>query len=267
MTTRWDAADYAGNSRGQFGWALSVIERLGLRGHEDVIDVGCGDGKVTAEIAARTSGRVLGVDQSPGMIELAEQWSARRPNLRFVVGDAQRLNVPHLFDLAFSNAAIHWMPDHAAVVRGLGRAIKPGGRLFLSMGGRGTAALVFEALGAFSSHPRWGRLLAGARAPYHFRTVEDFHSCLRDAGFEAIRVDLVSKPMRHADRAALIGWLRTTWMWVTERIPEDQRAEFLADLTDRIAPSCLSASDGGLLMPMVNLEVEAIKTASSGVSA
>lgn len=265
MPTRWNASDYAGHSAGQFEWALSVIDRLGLQGQEDVIDVGCGDGKVTAAIAARTTGQVLGIDQSADMIALAARWSTRHSNLGFLVADAQRFSAARRFELAFSNAAIHWMPDHGAVLRALGRAMKPGGRVFLSMGGRGTAALVFQALDALGAQPRWARFLAGARAPYYFRGVEDFQPGLRDAGFEATRVELVAKPMRHQDRAALTGWLRTTWMWITERVPESLRAEFLADLTDRIAPDCRPAAAGGLLMPMVNLEVEAFKPWSAGV--
>jgi trans-aconitate methyltransferase len=257
--TCWDAADYACHSRGQFGWAMSVIERLGLQGREDVVDVGCGDGKVTAEIAARTAGHVLGIDQSPDMIGLAERWSARHTNLAFLVADAQSLRVPTTFDVAFSNAAIHWMRDHRAVVEGLARILRTGGRIFLSMGGRGTAALVLAALTELSSDSRWARSLAGARAPYNFRSVEDFESPLRDAGFEVTRIALIAKPMRHADRAALTGWLRTTWMWVTNRIPEMERAAFLEVLTDRVAPGCQSADDGALLMPMVNLEIEAFK--------
>ncbi len=257
----WNADDYAKSSRGQFGWALSIIDRLKLGGNEAVLDVGCGDGKVSAEIAGRLqSGLVLGIDNSPAMIELARRtWAKRSSNLTFLACDAQAINVPGTFDLGFSNAAIHWMPDHRAVVTGLARAIRPGGRVFLSMGGRGTAAIVSQALRRFQERGQWSGFLTGAASPHHFRGPEDFDGPLLDAGFHVRRIELVPKSMRHADRPALTGWLRTTWMTYTDRIPAGRRDEFLEELTASVAPGCAPAEDGALLMPMVNLEIEAIR--------
>lgn len=261
MTANWDAADYARHSRGQFGWAMSIIDRLNLRGNEAVLDVGCGDGKVSAEIAERVpSGSVLAIDNSPAMIELARHiWGSRAPRLTFAQCDAQKLEVPGTFDLAFSNAAIHWMPDHHAVIAGLARVIRPGGRIFLSMGGRGTSSLVHAALARLSEAGSWATFLAGAASPHHFRGPEDFEPQLDRAGFQLTRIELVHKPMRHADRTALTGWLRTTWMTYTERCPPDRREAFLSELTDRITPGLTVADDGALLMPMINLEIEANK--------
>ncbi len=81
-STRWNATDYARNSQGQFAWALSVIERLHLARNEQVLDLGCGDGKVTAELARRVpGGRVVGIDNSPGMIDLARRtWCSAQAN-------------------------------------------------------------------------------------------------------------------------------------------------------------------------------------------
>jgi trans-aconitate methyltransferase len=261
MSPQWDAADYAGHSRGQFGWALSVIDRLGLAGHERVLDVGCGDGKVSAAIAARLPrGRVVGVDRSAEMIDLAARtWTRSGGNLSFFVRDAQALDLAAEFDVAFSNAAIHWMGELPAVLRGIAGALESGGRAFLSMGGRGTAPLVFEALERFQRDRRWSGYLAGTSAPYHFRGPEEFSSALANAGLRPSRVELVAKPLQHADRAALTGWLRTTWMWTTERMPDDVRVDFLEALTDEVAPGCARQSDGALLLPMVNLEAQAVK--------
>jgi trans-aconitate methyltransferase len=259
--TQWNAADYAKHSLGQFAWALSIIDRLALKGDERVLDIGCGDGKVSAEIASRlANGRVLGVDNAPEMIALAKgTWTGRAANLEFEVGDAQALDVPPIFDVVFSNAAIHWMPDHQSVVRGVARALAPGGRVFLSMGGRGTASPVYRALTSFAHQEPWGPFLAGAVSPHHFRGPDDFEPLLRELGLRLIRLELVPKPIRHADRAALTGWLRTTWMTYTARCPEPLRAGFLEELTNRVTPECTLAEDGALLLPMVNLEVEAVR--------
>ena len=127
MSPRWDAADYANHSQGQFNWAMSVIHRLGLHGCERVLDVGCGDGKVTAAITARVpEGSVLGIDKSAEMIALAVRNSADRSKLSFRAVDAQTLVLDARFDVVFSNAALHWVEDLDAVFAGLARALTPG---------------------------------------------------------------------------------------------------------------------------------------------
>jgi trans-aconitate methyltransferase len=262
-TFRWDASDYAKHSQGQYGWAMGNIGKLALQGSESVLDIGCGDGKITAEIAKRVPhGRVLGIDLSQEMIALAARL-IQLPHVRFQVLDAQELHFDSEFDAVFSNSALHWMPDHAAVVRGMARALKPGGRIFLSMGGRGTAASGFKALDAMARDPRWSMFLAGGESPFHFPGPEEYEPWLANAGIRADRIELVPKPMRHADAAALEGWFRTTWMAYSGRVPENQRAEFVRELADRARQDCTIAEDGALLMPMVNLEVEAHKESSS----
>ena len=255
---QWDASDYARNSQGQFGWAMSNIDKLRLQHDDCVLDVGCGDGKITSELARRVpGGRVIGVDRSDGMIALAKR-SVQCANVAFRTVDAQQLDYTQEFDAVFSNSAIHWMRDQSAVVQGIARALRPGGRIFLSMGGRGTAAIPRRVLDELMRESKWAELLAEAPSPHHFKGPEEYEPWIAQAGLRAHRVELVQKPMRLAELAALEGWLRTTWMTYTERIPEEGRAEFIREWAKRVADGCTPAEDGALLLPMVNLEVEAI---------
>ena len=152
-TARWNAADYAANSVVQQTWARELIAKLKLRGHEHVLDVGCGDGKVTAEIARTLAGgSVTGVDASAEMITFARRTFPlkKNPNLNFQICDARKIEslagrvvpcAPHpaqrtarpvraagTFDLVFSNAALHWVDDHQAFLRGAAACLRPGGR-------------------------------------------------------------------------------------------------------------------------------------------
>jgi len=255
----WDAADYARNSQGQYGWAVDNLGKLKLTGNEAVLDVGCGDGKITMEIARRVPhGRVVGIDQSAEMIALASR-AFVLPNLSFHVLDAQALNFNEEFDAIFSNSAIHWMPDQSAAIRGIARALKPGGRMFLSMGGRGTAALPRKAIAELAADRRWSAFLAGASSPHYFFGPEEYLPWLAEAGVQADRVELVPKPMRLANIQALEGWLRTTWMTYWQRLPVEERPDFIREFTERVRSGCQMTDGGGLLMPMVNLEIEAHK--------
>ena len=88
----WNAQDYAKNSANQFQWAKELIPKLKLRGNEALLDIGCGDGKITAEVAGcLPEGRAVGVDSSEKMINLARSSFPMKefPNLSFQVMDAK----------------------------------------------------------------------------------------------------------------------------------------------------------------------------------
>ena len=217
---KWNPADYAANSSAQMAWAQELIVRLSLRGDEHILDVGCGDGQVTALLArAVPRGRVLGCDTSPEMIAHARQQHRRR-NLEFVEADARNLRVPGAFDVVFSNAALHWVDDHRAFLRGAARALRPGGRLMISCGGRGNAADVFAAVRAELRRAVWRGFFRRIVPAYFFHRPEDYREWLPAAGFRPERVRLAQKDGAHSGRDGFTAWFRTTWLPYTQRVPE-----------------------------------------------
>ncbi len=146
---KWDAREYEKHSQGQLKWARELIEKISLKGTENVLDLGCGDGKITAEISKIVSkGSIIGVDNSAEMIKLAKDrhFEAIFPNLSFQEMDAVNLNFNDRFDLIFSNAVLHWVKDHKAVIKGMFKSLKKGGRVILQMGGKGHAAGIVDVL-------------------------------------------------------------------------------------------------------------------------
>ena len=142
---RWDAMDYARHSTVQQAWARELIEKLDLQGNEAVLDIGCGDGKVTAEIASHVpDGSVLGIDSSADMIRTAQSGFAKPEftNICFEVADACELLFENQFDIVFSNAALHWVRNHIPVLKGIYSSLKNGGRMLLQMGGQGNASAI-----------------------------------------------------------------------------------------------------------------------------
>jgi hypothetical protein len=109
----WNPEDYAQHSDAQLKWARELRSRLNLRGDESLLDVGCGDGKITADFAKTiANGRVIGVDSSPEMVNYASQTypTSQYPNLQFLCMDARSLVLAETFDVVFSNATLHWVP-------------------------------------------------------------------------------------------------------------------------------------------------------------
>lgn len=262
MTTlqQWNARDYAQHSSAQLQWAEELIPKLGLQGHESLLDLGCGDGKITALIAARLDrGRVLGIDLSADMIQLANTQfpPATYPNLSFAQMDVSRIELDQRFDIAFSNAALHWVADHRAVLRGVRNCLRPGGRLLFQMGGRGNAAGMLAALEKVLDHPQWREHFRGFANPYSFYGPEDYRVWLLQTGFRPLRLELIPKDMYHPDDAGLLGWLRTTWFPYTDRLPVDQREAFLAEVVEAYLTAHPVDASGRTHVGMVRLEVEA----------
>ena len=258
--TDWDARDYAAHSAAQQEWARELIAKLHLRGDEAVLDVGCGDGRPTAQIAERLpKGSVLGIDRSASMIALAnEQFpAADHPTLSFRQMDATSLELPRAFDVAFSTAALHWMDDHEAILRGVQRSLRAGGRLLFQMGGRGNIREALAVVDEVIARPRWRGFFSGFAPPYHFYSPEDYEAWLPRAGFRVARAELIPKDMRHVGPAAFVGWLRTTWFPYTDRLPVELRDAFLDDVAAAYVAACPPDAEGVTHVNMVRLEVEA----------
>ena len=258
----WNPEDYARNSSAQLVWARELISRMAFTGSEAVLDVGCADGKITAEFASvLPQGFVLGVDSSAEFIAYASQHYPRSSfaQLRFEQMDARALDIDREFDLVFSNATLHWVDDHRAFLRGASEHLRPKGRLILSCGGAGNAAGIIAALERMISSPAWGGYFRDFEFPYHFYSPDDYAVWLPAANLVAVRCELVEKDMVHDGPDGLAGWIRTTWMPYTQQLPENLREQFISDLVSEYLRAYPADSSGRTHVQMTRLEVEATR--------
>ena len=236
--------------------------RLACRGDERAVDVGCGDGRLTAELARQVpAGEVLGVDSSPEMIEHARAAfpQATHTNLRFERMDAARLELATDHDVVFSNAVLHWVPDHRAFLRGAARALRPGGKLVVSCGGKGNAGDVFSVLRAEMRSPAWRAFFRNLEKPYFFHGDDEYQEWLPEAGFRPGRIRLAPKDALHESVEAFAGWFRTTWMPYTQRVPEGRRDAFIDAVVRRYLEMHPAESTGAVRVRMVRLEIDAVR--------
>ena len=261
--TVWNAADYAANSAAQQIWARELIAQLHLRGDEHILDVGCGDGKVTAELArAVPKGSVTGIDASPEMIRFARASFPTRmvPNLEFKIMDARHIRLARRFDVVFSSSVLHWVADHPAFLRGAAACLRPDGRLVVSCGGKGNAQDVFVALRPEMRLKQRCKFFRKMPKPYFFHSPAEYEKWLPRFGFKTHTVKLSPKDAVYQGRERFAAWFRTTWLPYTQRVPENLREEFVVAVTDRYVAKHPPDADGRIHVRMVRLEIDAIKT-------
>jgi len=210
MAQTWDAADYAANARFVSDLGQPVLDLLAPRAGERILDVGCGDGALTERLG-QAGATVVGVDPAPGFVTAA---AARGIDARQI--DAQALPFEREFDAVFTNAVLHWIPDLDAALRGIHRALKPGGRFVGECGGHGNVAAVSTALQAVA-------LRHGVRAqlPWRYPTPDDFTARLISTGFRPVSVELIPRPTPLA--SGMAAWLRTFAGPIFEQLPANVR--------------------------------------------
>jgi len=245
----WDPERYARNARFVADLGAPVVELLAPKPGERILDLGCGDGALTEKLA--TLGVVVfGVDASPEQVA-----AARARGLDAQVMRAEALEIDATFDAVFSNAALHWVKDADAVIAGVWRALRPGGRFVGEMGGAGNIAAIREALWRVLA--RRG-IDADAIDPWYFPAPEEYRGRLEARGFVVRSIALIPRPtMLPGDIA---GWLDTFAEPFLTAVPPKDRGMVVGELREALAPRLVDA-DGAWVADYVRLRFAADKPA------
>jgi SAM-dependent methyltransferase len=247
MPQTWNPDRYIANARFVAELGMPVVELLAPKAGERVLDLGCGDGFLTAKLAALGCS-VLGIDASAAQVE-----AARKLGLDARVADAETLAFSEEFDAVFSNATLHWIRKPDAAIACVWRALKRGGRFVGECGGDGCVAVIRAAL---------ARALAKrgqdfhALNPWYFATAEEYGDKLRARGFrvESIAVFPRPTPLPGDVRA----WLETFAENFMKGIPKAERAAFLAEVQEDLRPDLCDAA-GKWTADYTRLRFRAIK--------
>jgi len=219
---------------------------------ERILDIGCGTGHITAEIALRGA-QVIGVDRSPDMLDQARE---KFPAIAFELMDARTLAFSSEFDAVFSNAALHWIPQAAEVIAGVAKALKPGGRFVAEFGGKGNTARLVNAIDATLT--QYGIAWSEVN-PWYYPGIAEYATLLDQHGLEVRHAELFDRPTPLEDgEQGLATWLEMFCGVIVNRLSETHRDAFVHDLETAARPDLWR--DGSWVMDYRRLRIAAWKT-------
>ncbi|MCP5146096.1 MAG: methyltransferase domain-containing protein [Gammaproteobacteria bacterium] len=244
---KWNAQTYQRNARFVSDLATPVVDLLNPQPLERILDLGCGDGVLTAALAGMGC-EVVGVDASAEFVAAARE---RGLDARQV--DATALDFAQAFDAVFSNAVLHWIPAAEKVIAGVYNALKPGGRFVAECGGKHCVQQIRYAL--LEELKRRGLDEHGAD-PWYFPSVGDYAAKLTAGGFDVRYIELIPRPTRLP--GDISGFLETFAGSFLARVPLAERGGYINDVRARLAPLLVGA-DGVWTADYTRLRFAAIK--------
>jgi trans-aconitate 2-methyltransferase len=231
----WDAPSYHEVATPHQGWGAEILDRLTLRGDETVLDLGCGTGRVSAQLLERLGpqGRVVGVDGSAAMVAEATRLLGGE-RATFLQQDLLELRVEPPADAAVSSATFHWIADHDRLFARVRAALVAGAPFVAQCGGRGNIASVVAVVHDVAAREPFAASFAGWAGPWNFAGPEETVPRLERAGFAVDRVWLNASPQRPPETRE---FLRTVSLGAhLERLAPALRDPFLDAVLEGLGP-------------------------------
>jgi|SRR5271166_2901670 len=243
----WDPVSYARHARFVSDLGSPVVELLAPKPGERILDLGCGDGALTKKLVDLGC-QVVGVDSSAPQVE-----AARSLGLDAHVIGGEALPYQDEFDAVFSNAVLHWIKNADAMILGVHRSLRPGGRFVAECGGYGCVHKIRTAL--VQALERRG-LDGEARVPWYFPTPGEYATRLERAGFRVDSIALIPRPTPLP--GDIVDYLETFAQSFFQGLSDTARAEYLQEVRAALE-SQLRESSGTWVADYVRLRFHATK--------
>ncbi len=246
----WNPILYDQSHKFVSDYGADLITWLRPQPGEYILDLGCGTGHLTSQIA-QAGARVLGMDRSAAMVARARQ---TYPHLEFTVADATDFHFPEPFDAIFSNAALHWVTAAEAAVVCMAAALKPGGRLVVELGGYGNIARVSMAIQtAFAQVV--GQQVQERR---YFPRLSEYATLLEDRGFSVRRAQFFPRPTPLEDgELGLRRWLEQFEEEILRNLYPPDREAVIQHLEATLRPDLFR--EGSWVIDYWRLRIEALR--------
>lgn len=227
---QWASGLY--ESKHSFVWRYGAdcLELLSPQRGERILDLGCGTGQLTQEIAA-LGAIAIGIDKAPTMIEQARK---NYPDLQFEVADAANFHFEELFDAVFSNATLHWIKEPERAISCIWQALKPGGRFVAEFGGKGNIRAIATAINnaiEVAGYP------VKPLTPWYFPSIGEYTTLLEKQGFCVTYATLFERPTPLEDgEKGIQDWIEMFANSLMQAIPVNQRISVIQNIENQLRP-------------------------------
>ena len=207
MTFEFDAEKYKAASAHQKEWGKKLISGLNLIGSERVLDLGCGDGGITVQLAELIGdGMVAGIDASQSMIDSAQK-NYKTENVRFELMDINAIDFEDEFDIVFSNAALHWVKDHNKLLANVYKSLKVDGILRFNFAADGNCSHFFEVVRQTMAEKKYVEYFGDFDWPWYMPVIDEYEKIVTQSGFAEVKVWGENADRYFADAETMTGWI------------------------------------------------------------
>ena len=256
-TPDWNAEKYAKDSSPQFLAAMKVLSHIKFKETDNVLDIGCGNGKVTWEVAKRVpSGTVIGIDPSVSMISYATNHYTDLSNLYFEQANIAHYSSEHKFNYALSFASFAWVKEQQEALMNIANALQPSGRFVAGIADEDSPYL--RARYDIMKDDKWASYFAHYEIPYYPLNENKIRELCKNAGLTPIVVDKRTSPYSFANREGFIKFMRAIPVQI-DKIPEDRQEEFLNDIITKYIVDVPEKEDGTIELILSGIFVVAQK--------
>jgi trans-aconitate methyltransferase len=206
MAHEFDGKKYQKASAHQKEWGNKIIAEFELKGNEHILDLGCGDGVLTAQLATLVpDGFVMGIDSSRSMIETAQDLATS--NLAFRVQDINELDFENQFDLVFSNATLHWVKDHRLLLKNVLRCLTDGGYLRFNFAAEGNCSHFIKIAKEAMARAEYAERFSSFEWPWYMPDVKTYESLVLQSSFKEVEVWGENADRYFPDVDAMVKWV------------------------------------------------------------
>lgn len=239
MPHEFNGEEYKKASTHQKEWGNKIIAEFKLKGNERILDMGCGDGALTAELAQLVpDGLVLGIDGSHGMIETARKLETS--NLAFKVQDINSLDYENEFDLIFSNATLHWIKDHNRMLKNIFKALRQNGIYRCNFAAEGNCANFFRITKEAIQLPEYAGYFTGFEWPWYMPDVDVYESLVQKFPFHEVKVWGENADRYFPDADAITKWIdQPSLVPFLEVVPQKAKQSFRNHVVEKMLAATL----------------------------
>lgn len=258
MDKGFNGQKYEKFSQPQRDWGSKVMNELELRGDEHILDLGCGNGLLTAKLAERVpKGKVVGVDSSSSMLEQAEKHST--DNMEFRLMDMENMEIDDKFDVVFSNAALHWVKGHLHLLKLVYDCLNTNGIMRVQFAGEGNCMNLYGVLTDAISSPEFESNFTSFEWPWYMPNVSEYEKLLSSAGFEQYRVWMENADRNFPDEDSFVGWIEQPGLVPFMTFLPEEKAALFRDLVVGKTKKTAAQPDGTYFEYFRRLNVYAVK--------